>query len=184
MNRFSTYGNSLDKVSVWATFCGVCRALHGGLARVRQARRYALEAVRTLRLTPVSKSLALAYSMLGQWHMHQNRVKTTIYWSEKAVALAQTLRDVQPRIDALTNIGTGLSKRADFQTGIQQVEMSLPFDAIAEHYYDSTEAYEAAFASPEAQKGVEDAKHFMDFDTMPMMVVKEHPIALNTRAAE
>ncbi|NJL58173.1 EthD family reductase [bacterium] len=61
---------------------------------------------------------------------------------------------------------------------------NLPFDAIAEHYYDSTEAYEAAFASPEAQKGIEDAKHFMSFDTMRMMVVKEHPIALGTPAEE
>lgn len=66
----------------------------------------------------------------------------------------------------------------------QRDEGSLPFDAIAEHYYDSTEAYEAAFASPEAQKGAEDAKHFMNIDNMRMMSVKEHPIALSTSTTE
>lgn len=60
----------------------------------------------------------------------------------------------------------------------QREENMLPFDAIAEHYYDSYEAYEAAFASPEAEQGIEDAKHFMSFDTLRMMVVKEYPITL------
>lgn len=64
----------------------------------------------------------------------------------------------------------------------QRDDGSLPFDAITEHYYDSHEAYETAFASPEAQKGIEDAKHFMSFDTMRMMIVKEHPIRLGTPA--
>lgn len=66
----------------------------------------------------------------------------------------------------------------------QRDESGLPFDAVAEHYYDSSDAYEAAFASPEAQIGIEDAKHFMNFDTMRMMVVREHPIALGTPATE
>ena len=61
---------------------------------------------------------------------------------------------------------------------------SLPYDAIFEHYYDSSEDHEAAFTSKAAQKGIEDAKHFMSFDKLRMMVVKEHPIPLGTPAAE
>lgn len=96
-----------------------------GLARVRQARQYALEAVRTLRRLSPGKSLALAYSVLGQWHMHQNNVRRTLHWSEKAVALAEALHEPEPRIDALTNIGTVLSKGIDVSAGIAQLQASL-----------------------------------------------------------
>jgi uncharacterized protein (TIGR02118 family) len=62
---------------------------------------------------------------------------------------------------------------------------SLPFDAIAEHYYDSKAAFDAAFASDAAKAGAEDAKHFMQSDSLnsvPMLVVKEYPVALNKPA--
>lgn len=117
-----------------------------GLTRVRESRQYAVEAVRTLRRLPPGRLLALAYSMLGQWHMHQNNVAPTLYWSAKAVALA--IHEPEPRIDALTNIGTVLSKGADVPAGIRQLQASLDLaleadvpDQAARTYFNLTMAF-------------------------------------------
>lgn len=105
--------------------------------QVNQARQYALETVRTLRRLPHGESLALAYSVLGQWHMHQNNARRTIYWSKKAVTLAQSLEAYQPLADALINIGNVLSKGADIPRGLRQLEDSLTL-AIEHELPDQT----------------------------------------------
>ena len=96
-----------------------------GMARVRQSRQYAVAAVRTLRRLKPGKPLAMAYSVLGQWHMHQNDVARTIYWSEKAIDAGNALREFEPQVDALTNIGTALAKGRAPAPGIVQLEQSL-----------------------------------------------------------
>jgi uncharacterized protein (TIGR02118 family) len=56
----------------------------------------------------------------------------------------------------------------------------LPYDGIAELWFESQADFEAAMSSPEAAIAVEDRPKVLDESTLTMMVVKEHPIALPT----
>lgn len=56
----------------------------------------------------------------------------------------------------------------------------LPYDGIAELWFESQADFEAAMSSPEAAIAVEDRPKILDENTLAMMVVKEHPVPLGT----
>ena len=57
-------------------------------------------------------------------------------------------------------------------------------DGIAEDWFDSVEAMQTAFASPEAQAVTDDVANFLDLTRFQMLMVAEHevPLAVEARA--
>ncbi len=55
---------------------------------------------------------------------------------------------------------------------------SLPFDVVAEDWFDSVEALRAALASPEGQAVQADAPNVFDMSRSQMMVVEEEEVGL------
>jgi uncharacterized protein (TIGR02118 family) len=53
-----------------------------------------------------------------------------------------------------------------------------PCDGIAEDWFDSVEAMQAAFASPEAQAVNADVVNFVDMSRFQVLTVVEHEVAL------
>jgi uncharacterized protein (TIGR02118 family) len=53
-----------------------------------------------------------------------------------------------------------------------------PCDGIAEDWFDSPEAMQAAFASPEGQAVAADAANFLDLARLQMLAVSEHDVPL------
>ena len=60
---------------------------------------------------------------------------------------------------------------------------SLTCDGISEDWFESPEAMQAAFASPEGQAVAADAANFLDLTRMQMLVVDEHEVPLQTVVA-
>ena len=56
-------------------------------------------------------------------------------------------------------------------------------DGISEDWFESAEAMQAAFASPEGQAVAADAANFLDLPRMQMLVVDEHEVPLQTVVA-
>jgi uncharacterized protein (TIGR02118 family) len=50
------------------------------------------------------------------------------------------------------------------------------YDAVAEDWFESAEAMQAALASPEGQAVYADAQNFTDMDRLAMLVVRESTI--------
>jgi uncharacterized protein (TIGR02118 family) len=59
-----------------------------------------------------------------------------------------------------------------------------PYDGIAEDWFDSVEAMQAAFASPEAQAVAADTANFLGMSRFQVLAVAEHevPLPLTRRA--
>src|SRR5438105_10872600 len=53
-----------------------------------------------------------------------------------------------------------------------------PVDGIAEDWFDSVEAMQAAFSSPEAQAVNSDATNFLDMSRFQVLAVAEHEAAV------
>src|SRR3990172_10600388 len=51
-----------------------------------------------------------------------------------------------------------------------------PFDGVAELWFDSVEAYRAAFAAPEGQAVRADSPNFLDANRSSSIVAEEHAI--------
>jgi uncharacterized protein (TIGR02118 family) len=51
------------------------------------------------------------------------------------------------------------------------------YDAVAENWFDSPEAMQAGFASPEGQAVYADTPNFTDVDRLALLVVQESTIA-------
>jgi uncharacterized protein (TIGR02118 family) len=56
-------------------------------------------------------------------------------------------------------------------------------DGIAEDWFDSVEAMQAAFASPEAQAVTADVVNFLDLSRFQLLMVDEQEVALAAEAA-
>jgi uncharacterized protein (TIGR02118 family) len=58
-----------------------------------------------------------------------------------------------------------------------------PYDAIAEDWFDSLQAMQAAFASPQGQAVQQDGPNYLDLDRFQLLVVDEVevPMAASTR---
>lgn len=105
----------------------LCRMsrLAWGTVQGREARRYALQAVRTVRKLADSPTKALAYSTLAQWHMFYSNQRATLYWGEKALTVAKAHGADEVYIHTLTTIGTILAKNVGDTSGLTLLEESL-----------------------------------------------------------
>jgi len=59
----------------------------------------------------------------------------------------------------------------------------VPFDAVAEDWFDDPAAMGAAFGSPEGQALAADTPNFVDIERLQIMVVEEEEIALPSQTS-
>ena len=55
------------------------------------------------------------------------------------------------------------------------------YDAVAEDWFDDTQAMEAAFASPEGKAVVDDTPNFLDISRFRLMVTEEEDVPVSPR---
>jgi DNA-binding CsgD family transcriptional regulator len=79
--------------------------LYRFLGRTKDAAEVGRQAVASLEGMPPGRELALAYVNLGHLYTVAEDVDQAMAWSEKALALAASIDDVEARVYALTNIG-------------------------------------------------------------------------------
>lgn len=72
----------------------------------RESEKLGLEAVRVLENEPASAVKAMAYSNMSQLKMLSDEHGESIFWGEKAIAMAKELGDVEILSHALCNVGT------------------------------------------------------------------------------
>ena len=80
--------------------------LHWFLGRNAEAERYAKDALEVLQTQPPGLQLAMAYSNLSQLRMLTSDAEKSVFWGEKAAALARELGDTATVSHALNNMGT------------------------------------------------------------------------------
>lgn len=98
--------------------------LHWYRGEAALAGHYSDEAIRVLESTPLSAEHGMAYSLRSQFHMLNDNMKESIFWGEKALALAEQYNNVDVKIHALNNVGTAKIFRNNTD-GIPQMEESL-----------------------------------------------------------
>jgi DNA-binding CsgD family transcriptional regulator/tetratricopeptide (TPR) repeat protein len=98
--------------------------LHWFLGQSREAEQYAAEAVQLLETLPPDTRLAMAYSNRAQLAMLADDTAEAVRWGERAMALAESLEDVQSLVHALNNMGTALLTSGD-ERGRAYLERSL-----------------------------------------------------------
>src|SRR5258708_2285700 len=94
------------------------------LGKRGDAEQYAAEAVHLLETLPPGAELAMAYSNRAQLAMLANDNAQAVQWGERAMALAESLGDVEPLVHALQNVGSA-QLRAQNEQGRAKLERSL-----------------------------------------------------------
>jgi DNA-binding CsgD family transcriptional regulator/tetratricopeptide (TPR) repeat protein len=94
------------------------------LGKPDEAEQYAAEAARMLETLPPGAELAMAYSNRAQLSMLARDNAEAVRWGEQAIALAETLGDVETLVHALNNVGTAQLDAQDEQ-GRAHLERSL-----------------------------------------------------------
>jgi DNA-binding CsgD family transcriptional regulator/energy-coupling factor transporter ATP-binding protein EcfA2 len=97
---------------------------HWYLGQAEQATRYAEEAIEVLEGSGAPRELAMAYSVRSQLYMLADHTEQAIEWGNRAIALAQTVGDIETRIHALNNVGTA-QLFAHRPEGKEKLETSL-----------------------------------------------------------
>jgi ATP/maltotriose-dependent transcriptional regulator MalT len=80
------------------------------LGRRAAAERYAADAIEILETLPPGPELAMAYSNLAQLHMLADEKEEAVRWGNKAVKMAESLKDQNILAHALNNVGTAQMK--------------------------------------------------------------------------
>ncbi|HEX3270356.1 MAG TPA: AAA family ATPase [Ktedonobacterales bacterium] len=107
--------------------------LHWFLGDNVEAERYAMQAVETLETLPPGRELAMAYGNLAHLGTRAAASADTLFWGERAIALAERLGDYETLSYALNSVGSVEIGSGDEQGRIR-LEQSL---AIAlEHGYE------------------------------------------------
>jgi tetratricopeptide (TPR) repeat protein len=94
------------------------------LGKPGEAEQYAVEAMHLLETLPPSADLAMAYSNRAQLYMLAEDNAEAVQWGERAIALAESLGDVETLVHALNNVGTAQLDIQDEQ-GRATLERSL-----------------------------------------------------------
>ncbi|HET8851190.1 MAG TPA: protein kinase, partial [Ktedonobacteraceae bacterium] len=94
------------------------------LGKPAEAEQYAVEAVHLLETLPPGPELAMAYSNRAQLYMLAEDNAQAVQWGERAIALAESLGDVETLVHALNNVGTAQLQAQDEQ-GRAKLERSL-----------------------------------------------------------
>jgi DNA-binding CsgD family transcriptional regulator len=74
--------------------------------RTTESKRAAQDAVTLLEELPLGRELALAYSVLAQFHMNAEDRDATLFWAARATELAERLVDHEIAIHSAINTGT------------------------------------------------------------------------------
>jgi DNA-binding CsgD family transcriptional regulator/tetratricopeptide (TPR) repeat protein len=96
----------------------------------REAERFAAEAIDLLEQLPPGQALAMAYSNRSQLYMLAEEIEPAVTWGNRALKIAETIRDDEIIVHALTNIGTAELFSGD-EGGQKKLERAL---AIAREY--------------------------------------------------
>ena len=94
------------------------------LGKRGEAEQYAAEAVQLLETLPPGTGLAMGYSNMAQLAMLANDDAQAVRWGERAIALAESLGDVETLVHALTNVGAA-QLHAQHEQGRAKLERSL-----------------------------------------------------------
>jgi DNA-binding CsgD family transcriptional regulator/tetratricopeptide (TPR) repeat protein len=94
----------------------------------------AMAALEVLEPLPPGPELAMAYSNLAQLRMLDLDLEGTLRWGNRAIALAEELRETETLVHALNNVGSARSYAGD-DRGHEDLERSLQL-AIAEGLID------------------------------------------------
>jgi DNA-binding CsgD family transcriptional regulator/tetratricopeptide (TPR) repeat protein len=94
------------------------------LGKPGEAEQYAVEAMHLLETLPPSADLAMAYSNRAQLYMLAEDNAEAVRWGERAIALAESLGDIETLVHALNNVGTAQLDTQDEQ-GRANLERSL-----------------------------------------------------------
>jgi DNA-binding CsgD family transcriptional regulator/tetratricopeptide (TPR) repeat protein len=90
----------------------------------QQADRYAAEAIELLERLPPGQALAMAYSNRSQLYMLAEQIEPAIVWGNRALKLAEMIRDDEIIVHALTNIGSAELLSGD-EDGLAKLERAL-----------------------------------------------------------
>jgi DNA-binding CsgD family transcriptional regulator len=107
--------------------------LHWFLGRNAEAKRYAMEAVEALEPLPPSRELAMAYGNLSHLGTRANDSADTLFWGERAIALAERLDDLETVVYVLNSMGLAELANGD-ERGRTKLERSL--ELALEHRYE------------------------------------------------
>jgi DNA-binding CsgD family transcriptional regulator len=123
LNRSDKVGHNLRRLSRLSWFLG----------KNAEAARHGMEAVERLETLPPGHELAMAYANLSHLRMLESDAAQTLLWGNRAIALAERLRDIETLSYALNNIGSAELGVGD-ESGREKLERSL---ALAlEHGYE------------------------------------------------
>jgi DNA-binding CsgD family transcriptional regulator/tetratricopeptide (TPR) repeat protein len=90
----------------------------------QQADRYAADAIELLERLPPGQELAMAYSNRSQLYMLAEQIEPAIAWGNRALNLAEAIRDDEIIVHALTNIGSAELFSGD-ENGLKKLERAL-----------------------------------------------------------
>jgi DNA-binding CsgD family transcriptional regulator/tetratricopeptide (TPR) repeat protein len=97
---------ALDQPEKVAHDLRLLSALRGYLGKNVEAERLAMEAVELLETLPPGHELARAYSTMSGRRMLMSDPAQSVFWGERALALAEKLGDVETVSAALSNMGS------------------------------------------------------------------------------
>lgn len=118
---YRSIGDPLREGDVLHKLSATLYCMGGGSARADAASHAAIEILETL---PPSPELAMAYASMASRHMNAERATQTYLWGARALALAEQLGAVTPRIVALNDIGT-MEYLHGLDSGREKLEQSL-----------------------------------------------------------
>jgi DNA-binding CsgD family transcriptional regulator len=141
-NRKDAIVSCEEALAIWNTLGNVEQTGHDlrrlsrlnwYLGKNTEAERYGTQAIEVLETLPHGHELAMAYANLSNLYMVQGNTTQTRVWGERAIALAEQLRDAEPRCSALNSIGTAELEEND-ERGWAKLEGSLRI--ALEHGYE------------------------------------------------
>lgn len=108
----------------------------------RQAEYYAYRAIAVLGEHGSSKAAAMAFSNMSQLKMLSDQNALSIFWGEKAIALAKELKDDETLSHALNNVGSAyLQMPASKEKGIDLMMKSLEIALKNSYHEHAARAY-------------------------------------------
>ncbi|MGA8264234.1 MAG: AAA family ATPase [Ignavibacteriaceae bacterium] len=99
------------------------------------------KAIKLLEKETPSKELAMTYSNLSQLYMCRANLNLTIKWAKKAEELSKTLNDLEIKVHALNNIGTG-KMMAGNRSGETYLKESLNLSIKNNYHEHASRAYD------------------------------------------
>jgi DNA-binding CsgD family transcriptional regulator len=136
------------------------------LGQADKATSYAEEALEVLEGSGAPRELAMAYSVRSQLYMLADQTDEAIAWGNRAIALAQTVGDIETRIHALNNVGTA-QLFAHRPEGKENLEASLKLalehgfhEHAARVYTNMSEYMVTYYHFAEAEKFLQDGIRF------------------------